>query len=331
MNKPVKISVVQRDVTEVSGDLLLLKYARSFHGADETVACRLTNRGACKEEDISPEVGEAALVTSNGAIAAERVLFLGTPRLGKFRYKEMRGFARRAIELIGERKLPVKTLLTTVHGAGYGLDVEEALQALVFGFQQGIATGAADGLEEIVFVERNARRCELLHETIQETELIAPAVRSDRGTHDQAKQPAVAEPKRKKCVFVAMPFLEEFEDVYQFGIYNAVRRCGYVCEKVDDSTFAGSIIDRITEGIRNSEFIIADLTLEKPNVYLEVGYAWGLKKPVIMVARDGQRLHFDLAHHKCIFYRTIGRLSQELEQTIRDMFGAEPGERASWS
>ena len=38
------------------------------------------------------------------------------------------------------------------------------------------------------------------------------------------------------------------------------------------------------------------------------------------------KLH-DLAHHKCIFYRTIGRLADELESTILDMFG--PGESMS--
>ena len=122
-----------------------------------------------------------------------------------------------------------------------------------------------------------------------------------------------------------MPFMEEFEDIYQFGIYSAVRRCGYVCEKVDESVFAGSIVDRITDGIRNAAFVVADLTLERPNVYLEVGYAWGLNLPVILVAKEGQRLHFDLSHHKCIFYRTIGKLSESLEKTIRDMFG--PGDR----
>lgn len=326
MNRPIKTTIVQQDVTEVPADLLLLKYARSFHGADETVAVRLLQRGACGEAEISPDEGEAALVETQGAIAAERVLFLGTPRLGKFRYKEMRTFTKRAIELIGARKLPVRRLLTTVHGAGYGLDIEEALQAMVFGFQQGLATGAAESLEEIQFVERNPRRFEVLRGALHEIDLVGPPVSSSQPNASSAARisvPPIAEPKRKKCVFVAMPFQEEFEDVYQFGIYSAVRRCGYVCEKVDESVFAGSIIDRITEGIRSSEFVIADLTHEKPNVYLEVGYAWGLKRHVIMVAREGQRLHFDLAHHKCIFYRTIGKLADELEKTIRDMFGAE--------
>jgi hypothetical protein len=132
---------------------------------------------------------------------------------------------------------------------------------------------------------------------------------------------------KRKSVFVAMPFAEEFEDIYQFGIYASIRRCGYICEKVDESVFAGSIIDRIMDGIRSANFVIADLTLEKPNVYLEVGYAWGMNKPVILVAREGQRLHFDLSHHKCLFYKTIGKLAESLEKSVLDMFG--PGsERA---
>src|SRR5262249_30308568 len=129
------------------------------------------------------------------------------------------------------------------------------------------------------------------------------------------------EPIKKKKVFVAMPFAEEFEDVYQFGIYSTIRRCGYICEKVDQSVFAGSIVDRIMDGIQNAEFVVADLTLEKPNVYLEVGYAWGRNKPVILVAREGQQLHFDLSHHKCLFYKTIGKLAESLEKTVLDMFG----------
>jgi hypothetical protein len=46
-----------------------------------------------------------------------------------------------------------------------------------------------------------------------------------------------------------MPFADEFEDVYQFGIYSTIRRCGYICG-VDESVFAGNIVDRIMEGIK---------------------------------------------------------------------------------
>ena len=76
-------------------------------------------------------------------------------------------------------------------------------------------------------------------------------------------------------VFVAMPFAEEFEDVYEFGIYEPVRKCGYICERVDETHFAGDILQRIKDRIQAAKFVLADLTGGRPNVYLEVGYAWG--------------------------------------------------------
>jgi hypothetical protein len=326
---PMEISVQCADVASFPADVLLLKYAQGFYGADQAVAARLGVRGICRESDIMPANGEHVLIDTRGAIAATRVLFLGTPRLRDFRYREMTGFARRAIQVIITSRLPVRTLTTTVHGAGYGLDVAEALRALILGFQQGLATSPLPQLEKIVFVERNARRCELLQTLLQGVELVSAAPAGSRG--QSASLPATAtltvgtspaaEPLAKKSVFVAMPFTEEFEDVYQFGIYSTIRCCGYVCEKVDESVFAGSIVDRIMDGIRNAHFVVADLTLEKPNVYLEVGYAWGMNKRVILVAREGQRLHFDLSHHKCLFYKTIGKLAESLEETVLEMFG----------
>ncbi|OAI48259.1 hypothetical protein AYO44_07455 [Planctomycetaceae bacterium SCGC AG-212-F19] len=326
---PIEISVQCADVANVPADLLLLKHAQHFYGADQTVAARLTERGICNEGDIAPAKGSHVLLETSGAIAAKRTLFLGTPRLRDFRYQEMTQFARRAINIIGENRLPVRTLTTTVHGANYGLDVAESLRALILGFQQGLATSPLPQLAKIIFVERNERRCELLQTLLQGVELVSaphaatpgqPTAVPATATLNVGTTPA-AEPLKKKSVFVAMPFAEEFEDVYQFGIYSAIRRCGYICEKVDESVFAGSIVDRIMDGIRNAQFVIADLTLEKPNVYLEVGYAWGTNKPVILLAREGQRLHFDLSHHKCLFYKTIGKLAEALEKTVLDMFG----------
>jgi hypothetical protein len=327
---PIEISVQCADVANVASDLLLLKHARNLYGADQAIAARLIERGVCKEADIAPAKGEHLLLETGGAVAAARTMFLGTPRLRDFRYREMTQFARQAINVIAEHRLPVRTLTTTVHGAGYGLDVAEALRALIFGFQQGLAASPLPQLQKIIFVERNVRRCELLQTLLQGVEIVsaphAPAPGQATSAPATAtlhvgKTPA-AEPTRKKSVFVAMPFTDEFEDVYQFGIYATMHRCGYICEKVDESVFAGSIVDQIMDGIRNAEFVIADLTMERPNVYLEVGYAWGQKKPVILVAREGQRLHFDLSHHKCLFYKTIGKLAESLEKTVLEMFGA---------
>jgi hypothetical protein len=127
----------------------------------------------------------------------------------------------------------------------------------------------------------------------------------------------------KKHVFVAMPFSEKFQDIYEFGIYEPIRRCGYICERVDEPLFTGDILQRITERISTAEFVVAELTGAKANVYLEVGYAWGKSVPVITVAREGEKLQFDVSTHRCIFYRTIGQLAKELEKLVRSVYKRE--------
>ncbi len=39
-----------------------------------------------------------------------------------------------------------------------------------------------------------------------------------------------------------------------------------------------------------------------------------------VISINADVLHFDLSHHKCLFYRTIARLSEQLELTIHDLF-----------
>jgi len=312
----VEYGVELGDVAEVRSDLLMLKYAQNFYGADEEVASVLADRGICTQVEMRPQPGEVAVIETRGMIAPERVIFVGVPSLGQFRYTEMRQMVQTAIQCIAERHLPVRSLTATVHGAGFGLDVEESLQAMVFGFQLALSRHATP-LTSIRFIENKSRRAKTLEAALRSMGMLGAPAKS------QLKEsPAVIpQPPVKKTVFVAMPFSVGFEDVYEFGIYGPVRRCGYVCEKVDESAFAGDIVARIQEGIRDARFVIADLSEEKPNVYLEVGYAWGLNKPVILIAREGQRLHFDLSHHKCLFYSTIGRLSSDLERLIHQMFG----------
>ncbi len=321
---PIDFTVETADITQIPSDLLVLKYAQNFYGADDEVATLLSDHGVCSKNDLRPRPGDIKLVETRGVIAAARVLFIGVPSLSQFRYKQMRNFARQAIKTAAEIGRPVRTISMTVHGAGYGLDIEESLQAQVFGLQLGLAEHTVPQLGRIVFGEVHPRRAATLETTLRSLRPVyrtAPA--DDTATAVQTPAPPVKPPPppEKKSVFVAMPFSEPFEDVYEFGIYAPIRRCGYVCERVDEVAFAGDLVSRIQEGIRCASFVVADLTAERPNVYLEVGYAWGLNKPVLLLAREGEKLHFDLSHHKCIFYRTIGKLAADLERVVRDMYG----------
>jgi hypothetical protein len=319
-----EIAVVSGDVVDVESDLLLLKHAGAFYGADHQVAAALVQGGIPGAETWHVPPGEAAVIETQALIAPRRVMFLGTPELYEFRYKEMRQFAFRAVETILKRQLPVRTLTTTVHGG-------------VYGFQQALAQYPQAKIERIWFVERSSRRAGALapflselHRPLVPPPQTAPVV-ARHSSPQASPEPAASatlesvpppqQAPEKQRVFVAMPFSDEFEDVYFLGIYQTARKCGYICERVDERAFAGNIVEQIRNGISHADFVIADLSESRPNVYLEVGLAWGQGKPVILLAREGEKLHFDVAQHKCLFYKNIIRLNAALEKLILEAFG----------
>ena len=70
-----------------------------------------------------------------------------------------------------------------------------------------------------------------------------------------------------------MPFANTFSDLFEYGIQRPVRDLGFLCERRDQDVFTGDILERIKTQIETSTAIIAVLTGDDPNVYLEVGYA----------------------------------------------------------
>jgi len=122
--------------------------------------------------------------------------------------------------------------------------------------------------------------------------------------------------EEKPLIFVAMPFDKNLDDVFHYGIQNAVNRAGFLCERADKISFTGDILDLIKRRIKKASLLIADLTTTNPNVYLEVGYAWGLGKPTVLIAQDVQDLKFDVKGQKCIIYSGIRELEEKLSEEL---------------
>ena len=118
--------------------------------------------------------------------------------------------------------------------------------------------------------------------------------------------------------FVIMSFSKnpKIERPYQRGIKKVVSSLGFNCVRMDELPHLAKITDKIEECIRGAYFVIADLTENRRNCYYELGYAHGLKKPVILIARRGTKTEFDLSHYPTIFYDSEKKLSQELERWI---------------
>ena len=258
-------------------------------------------------------------------------MILGTFPIQSFDYDEVHRFARRAIEGIEEAGIDVPHLATTLQGVGFGLDAGESAQSLVLGFLEGLRAVQRSSVKRISIVERNDRLVRVIHDSLEQVGIgvhIVGEARRVPGSSSVSITPdlegstleATSPSSDKEHVFVAIPFAPEFEDVYEFGIYGPVRRGGLVCERVDQASFTGDILTKIKERIATAKFVVADLTLARPNVYLEVGYAWGKEVPVVFLARSDESLHFDVRTQRCIIYGTIGQLARDLERLIAGLY-----------
>jgi hypothetical protein len=126
---------------------------------------------------------------------------------------------------------------------------------------------------------------------------------------------------QKGYAFIAMPISEhdhELVDVLD-AIKEAAKRCGIHAERIDEPQSNERITDRILESIRRAEYVIVDLTKSRPNVFYEAGYAYGIGKTPIYVARSGTSLEFDLKDYPIIFFRNMKELKDGLERRLRGL------------
>jgi hypothetical protein len=138
-------------------------------------------------------------------------------------------------------------------------------------------------------------------------------------------------PKRTKdnferdLVLVIMSFNPasggEMLDVYS-AIKDECTKLELKATRVDENVGGGFILGETITLIQTAEFIICDLTHERPNVYYELGYAHGVgNQPlnILMVAREGTNVHFDIAPFRVKFYRSTEHLRTLIAGTFREM------------
>lgn len=108
----------------------------------------------------------------------------------------------------------------------------------------------------------------------------------------------------KNYAFLIMPFDSSMDEEHN-AIISAPRmssRPQTHIERIDSIIGDYKINDKILACINKSEFVIADLSMERQNVYFELGYARGVGKEVFSVARRGTKLHFDIQNFRVEFY-----------------------------
>lgn len=125
----------------------------------------------------------------------------------------------------------------------------------------------------------------------------------------------------------------DMDRVYVEAIVQAIEASGLQAIRVDKHNSGELLKTEIVRFIEEAEIIVADLTNERPNCYLEVGYAMGLDKfrNLILTAREdhnldspshvtgGPKIHFDLSGYDVLFWKTddLSVFRTELEKRIR--------------
>lgn len=335
--KQIEFSIEAGDITEFHADVVALKHAQGFYGVDWQVVQLLNS--VVQPEDLYLRIGEYQYLETHGFISAPHVLFLGVPPLLAFGYAQIADFARKVLEVLAAEAPKTRHLAMTIHGVGYGLDETEALFSQLAGCMQALISGAVPPcLERISIVERNLRRVDRLRAALEAKLGVTEGL--SRGTSraafrvsvhgERSIQPeqveelsvtpdADAAPEDRRHIFVAMSFKPEFEDLFYYGIQHAVHANGFICERIDLASFTGDIVEQLKNRIETAAAVIAELSDATPNVYLEVGYAWGKGRPTILLVKDPTRLHFDVKSHRCVLYESIRSLEQRLTQELKQL------------
>lgn len=122
--------------------------------------------------------------------------------------------------------------------------------------------------------------------------------------------------------FVAMCFDKELDDS-RVAIKKAINMCGYIPLIIDEKQYNGQIVPEIFHEIKNSKFVIADLTKDRRGVYYEAGYGEALGKEVILTCRetDFKDIHFDVAQKSIIKWEN----EEDLEKRLIDRITATVG------
>lgn len=123
------------------------------------------------------------------------------------------------------------------------------------------------------------------------------------------------------CVFVAMPF-KGYEEPYA----EIIGPMGDLARIVrgDNRSGPGSITAQIERDIQEADVVVAEVTATNANVFFEVGYAMAIGKPVILLARRGRKLPFDVNAYRCVYYeptpegraRVVPALAEELKAAL---------------
>lgn len=126
-----------------------------------------------------------------------------------------------------------------------------------------------------------------------------------------------------KNAFVAMKFGDETAELRE-KLKEGIREAGYEPIIMDEIEHNHQIVPEMLYQIKNSKFLIAELSHHNNGAYYEAGYALGLGKEVIHICKRSELsdgLHFDVAQVNTIVYDDIEELPAKIVKRIKATIG----------
>lgn len=116
-------------------------------------------------------------------------------------------------------------------------------------------------------------------------------------------------------VLVAMKFGED-TNCLRAAIKKGIADAGYIPILIDEVQHNDFITPELLSHIRNSKFVVVDLTHQNNGAYFEEGYAMGYGKQVIQLCKADVTLHFDIAQKNTIIWKTEDEIPERLKNRI---------------
>lgn len=238
--RTIAIAVEAGDALAWPADVLALKYAQAPYGVDRAVLDHFRSKGIDLFKRL-PKPSGVYLIPSQGVIKATTVLFVGVEPLFNFGYEQIRQFGQRVLTALSREAPESKHIVLTVHGPGNGLDETEAFESLLAGLVDAVTSGdIPERLERLTIIERDVARASRLSEALSRLMpngyIPPPGASVPQALGEEATErlrSAGNAAAGKPSIFVAMPFAQEMDDVFHYGIQGAVNAAGFLCERAD--------------------------------------------------------------------------------------------------
>lgn len=329
--KLVEIEVKQKEsITQIDADYIILKNQfEGVYGPERSIDEALDGLISSHKEKEDTCNGSIRSFTEIKGISARGIVLIGIGAGFQIHYKTIEMMCQKAIEEIAERAPGTKVIATVSHGVGFGLDQKEVFLTQILNFKSALEKHKTLNLDKIIFNEIHAEYAIRLEEYMKaffdkgESFVLI----EDDKYYLQLGEPSsfadqfAIKSKKELYAFITMPFAEEFENVYDFGIRMPVEEYQLQPIRTDKQFFSGPIIEEVKKRILESRLVIADISTSNPNVMFELGFAEGCGKSTVIICQLGKELPFDVAGMNIIYYNPhiLRELNQKISEALKKL------------